>query len=291
MLHGMPRRPCIPAALTSGLFTREDARRAGLTRAQLQGRSWRRLGHDVFAWKGLADDPLLRLAAARRRLPPGAVFSGPAAAWLHGLDVQPCAPIEATVEPGCGVSARGGIRLRRSILAADEIVVRRALPATSIVRTLFDLSKSWSLIEAVVIVDCALHMGLVGKAELCAAARPGRRDVRKFRQVINLAEPKAESQMESRLRMLFVLGGLPRPQVQVDLHNASGVWARADLYYPSHRLVIEYDGGSHRTSLIQDDRRQNELLSAGYKLLRYTAPDVLRTPELTLAQVRGVLLS
>src|SRR5438270_13282720 len=91
---------------------------------------------------------------------------------------KPCAPIEATVEPGCGVSARGGIRLRRSILAADEIVVRRALPATSIVRTLFDLSKSWSLIEAVVIVDCALHMGLVGKAELCAAARPGRRDVR-----------------------------------------------------------------------------------------------------------------
>jgi len=29
--------------------------------------------------------------------PPGAVFSGKTAAWLHGLEIEPCNPIEMTV--------------------------------------------------------------------------------------------------------------------------------------------------------------------------------------------------
>ena len=31
--------------------------------------------------------------------PPGAVFSGKTAAWLHGLEIEPCNPIEMTVPP------------------------------------------------------------------------------------------------------------------------------------------------------------------------------------------------
>src|SRR6202171_1641421 len=37
------RRPIIPAGLTSGLFTLEEARRAGLSPRQLEGRSWQRV--------------------------------------------------------------------------------------------------------------------------------------------------------------------------------------------------------------------------------------------------------
>ena len=29
--------------------------------------------------------------------PPGAVFSGKTAAWLHGLEIEPCDPIEMIV--------------------------------------------------------------------------------------------------------------------------------------------------------------------------------------------------
>ena len=29
--------------------------------------------------------------------PPGAVFSGKTAAWLHGLEIEPCDPIDVTV--------------------------------------------------------------------------------------------------------------------------------------------------------------------------------------------------
>ena len=96
--------------------------------------------------------------------------------------------------------------------------------------------------------------------------------------------------METRLRLLLVLAGLPRPEVQVPLEDGRGRFlGRPDLYYPGERLGLEYDGGTHRASLAEDNRRQNRLLSAGFRLLRFTAGDVLRTPDLVVAQVRAAL--
>jgi very-short-patch-repair endonuclease len=92
--------------------------------------------------------------------------------------------------------------------------------------------------------------------------------------------------METRLRLLLLKARLPRPCVQVDLHDASRRFlGRADLYYPDCRLVIEYDGENHRDRLAPDLRRQNALLNAGYQLLRFTAGD-LRDPGSVAAQVR-----
>jgi len=95
--------------------------------------------------------------------------------------------------------------------------------------------------------------------------------------------------MESRLRMLLILGGLPRPAAQVSIHDRPGFAGRPDLYYEGHRLGIEYDGGTHRDSLAEDNRRQNRLLDAGVRLLRFTAGDVYNNPDSIVVQVRGLL--
>ncbi len=93
--------------------------------------------------------------------------------------------------------------------------------------------------------------------------------------------------METRLRMLLILNGLPRPEVQVPVYDERGGFlGRPDLYYPEHRLGVEYDGETHRISLVEDNRRQNRLLGAGVRLLRFTAADVLRRPEALLTQAR-----
>jgi hypothetical protein len=97
--------------------------------------------------------------------------------------------------------------------------------------------------------------------------------------------------METRLRLLLVLAGLPRPEVQISLRNSEGrPLGRPDLLYRVERLAIEYDGGNHRDRLIEDDRRQNGLVRAGFRLLRFTAPDVYKTPDATLMQVRQELV-
>jgi hypothetical protein len=290
----MGRHGCSPAQLTAGPFTLADASRAGLDRWHLEGTNWRRLGPGVYASARLPDTPQLRLEAARLRLPPTAVFSGLAAAWLHGLDVVACEPIEVTIPKGAGVSARSGLVVRRAAVKATEVVNVRGMRATSILRTLSDVCIRLSVTEAVVIADMALHSGLTGLADLnsFALSRARRVGVANLRRVACLADPAAESPMETRLRMVLVLAGLPRPQAQVSLHDGRGRFlGRPDLYYPDHHLGLEYDGGVHRMSLAEDNRRQNRLLAAGIRLLRFTAGDVLHNPDSIPTQVRAMLSS
>lgn len=92
--------------------------------------------------------------------------------------------------------------------------------------------------------------------------------------------------METRLRWLLIEAGLPPPQVQAKLLDGA---ARADLYYPEAHLIVEYDGVNHRERLVEDDQRQNLLVSAGYRLLRFTAADIYGHPNVVVDQVRGAL--
>lgn len=286
------RAPRIPDALTTGPFNLEEAKRHGLTKDHLLGASWRRLGGGYYAFRAIADDPNVVLAAAIQRLPRKTIFSGRTAAWLHGLDLPPCDPIEVTLPLGCSTSRLVGVALRRSTLRAGETVMRRGLPATSVVRTIADLGRRLPLLEAVAALDMALHRRLLELVDLgsWAAARPRYRGVVRLRRAIELAEPATESVMETRLRLLLVLARLPKPLAQVSLYDEDGHFVgRPDFYYPLHRLALEYDGSSHRENLTGDNRRQNRMVDAGYRLLRFTAADVLSAPDSVVSLVRRAL--
>jgi hypothetical protein len=251
------------------------------------------VGAGLYRWAGLKESPQLKLIAVARRVPAGAAFSGRTAAWLHGLDMPPCEPIEVTIPKPIGGDRRSGASVRRAALAADEIVTRRGFPTTSALRTLVDLGGGDSLTEGVVAADMFLRSRLVKVADLrtYVADHPAARGIARLRRVVDLAEPKTESPMETRLRLLLVLAGLPRPEVQIPLRDYEGHHlGRPDLLYRVQRLAIEYDGGNHRDRLVEDDRRQNGLVSAGFRLLRFTAPDVYVTPDATVMQVRQELV-
>lgn len=257
----MARKPRIPPELTQHPFTLSEAREAGLSKRSLQGKAWRRLGSELYCRVGVENDNWRLLAAWQRRMPQG-VFTGLSAAWLYRLDVDPADPVELAVASNSGVRTQAGLLVCRSdLIVADAVTVRGLRCATA--RCTFEtLRRRMSRVEYLVLADQALRKGL------------GRFD--------NLAEP-AESPMETRLRWLLIEGGLPPPQVQARLS-----FGRADLYYPHARLVIEYDGSNHRDRLIDDDRRQNLLVNAGYRVLRFTAAD---RPQAITAQVREALAS
>jgi very-short-patch-repair endonuclease len=285
----VPVRPSVPHKLKAGPFTREEASDAGVTRRQLSGLAYRRLGPGLYCWVGLKESPLLSLSAVARRLPAGAAFSGMTAAWLHGLDVAPCNPIEVTIPDPGGTRRRAGVSVSRASLGADEILLLRGVPTSTALRTVVDVGGRNPLTEAVVIADLFLHARLVTINRLHAyvAEHPGAKGVARLRRVVDLAEPKAESAMETRLRMLLVLAGLPRPEVQVPIHDDYGNFlGRPDLLYRAERLAIEFDGANHRERMVDDNRRQNGLVGAGYRLLRFTAADVYRTPDSVVMQVR-----
>jgi hypothetical protein len=246
----------------------------------------------LYRWVGLKESPQVRLTAIARRLPAGSAFSGRTALWLHGMDEVNCEPIEVTIPEPSSVGRRAGTYVRRAALGGEEIVTRRGLPTTSALRTVVDLGGRNPLTEGVVAADLFLHAGLVTITELrtYVAKHQRRKGIARLRRVVDMAEPNAESPMETRLRMLIVLAGLPRPEAQVSIHDDQGnPLGRPDLLYRAQRLAIEYDGGNHRDRLVDDDRRQNGLLVAGYRLLRFTAPDVYGSPGSVAMQVRLAL--
>lgn len=273
-------------------ITVAQARELGITRRRLRSRRWRRVGPAQYAPASLPDAPELRLRAALARLPADAVFSDRTAGWLHGLDLAPCKPIQAIVAPG-SVSIRTGMTVRRVPLAAEDIATVKGLPVTSPLRTVRDLASRLPLVEAVIATDQALGRGLVSRDQLsaAAAAAAGRQGVIQLRRVVELADGNAESPMETRLRLVLVFAGLPRPASQVPLHDDDGRFlGRPDFYYPEHRICIEFDGAVHRDQLVEDSRRQNRLVGAGFLLLRYTGPDVQVQPDRIVREVRGALL-
>jgi very-short-patch-repair endonuclease len=223
----------------------------------------------------------------RRVLPPESVFVGATAAWLFGLDLDPTNPIEVVVPRSYGYRSRAGLLVRYRDIPGADVVTIRGLRATTLPLTLAELCLRRPAVEALIAIDMAIRKrrttsrGLVEYAE-AIKGRPGAARLRFLAQV---AAP-AESPMETRLRWLLIEARLPLPQVQAKLLNGA---ARADLYYPEARLVLEYDGGNHRDRLVEDDQRQNLLVSAGYRLLRFTAADIYGHSDVVIDQVRGAL--
>lgn len=287
----MARPPRIPQQLTKRPFSLREALACGVSLSSLKGKAWQRLGHELYCWIGLPNNPIAVLAAWQRRLPRAAVFGGATAAWLFGLDLAPLDPIEVLVPPRSGIRPQAGLRVRRSEIAAEDSVTIKGLRAASLHRSLPDICLERPGVEALVVVDMAVCAGLAttDSLERYCDSISGRAGSRRLRR---LAAPaaSAESPMETRLRWVLLQGGLPTPEVQTELRDADGRFiGRADLFYPAARLVIEYDGDTHRDRLVDDNRRQNLLVRAGFQLLRFTASDTYRHPDVVLAQVRGAL--
>lgn len=255
-----------------------DARCHGLTWPRLQGDGWRRLSRGQYAWAPIPYDFELRLKAAQQRLPAESVFSGPTAAWLLGLDMSPCDPIEVTLPRDAVVHGLSGIRVKRTALQESEVLITRGFRHTNGLRTATDLASRKDLVESVVALDAALHAGLTRPEALAyhIELNRGAKGIRRLRRAVRLADARAESPMETRLRLQLAAARLPVPELQVDLHDHNGRFlGRADLYYADVRLLIEFDGQNHKDRIAADLRRQNALVGAGYHILRFTAGDLL----------------
>lgn len=287
----MGRTPCIPPELTRRPFSLDEARDAGLSLSALSGKAWQRVGARLYRWKELPEDPWLTLMAWQRVLPPETAFVGATAAWLHGLDLKPTDPVEVAVPASSGLRSRAGLVVRRWQIPSAEVLYIRRLRVTALPLTLARLCLHRAPVEALVAIDMALHLRLTDPAALAryAARSRGRPGTARLRSLALLAAP-AESPMETRLRWLLIHAGLPEPQVQANLCDSTGrPFARADLYYPETRLVIEFDGGNHRDRMVDDNRRQNLLVNAGYRVLRFTSADMHNRPDVLVAQVQSAL--
>jgi hypothetical protein len=101
--------------------------------------------------------------------------------------------------------------------------------------------------------------------------------------------------METRLRMLIVLAGLPEPEVSHEVHDADGrLLYKFDLCDPDLKLIVEYDGRQHRDDLDQwdhDTQRRDWLDHNGWMIVPVFSRGIYRRPDETLARVLAALRS
>jgi len=104
-----------------------------------------------------------------------------------------------------------------------------------------------------------------------------------------------DSPMETRLRMLIVLAGLPEPKVNHKIRDEYGnVVRRFDLSYPELRLIVEYDGRQHierEVSWEGDLERREEFDEDGWRILVVTSKGIYRQPARTIERVRKSLVA
>ena len=72
-------------------------------------------------------------------MPPDAVFAGPTAAWMHGLDLEGNDFVEVGVTLKSGIRYKDGLSVRHLIFEPGDVTTIRGLSVTTIHRTLRDL--------------------------------------------------------------------------------------------------------------------------------------------------------
>jgi very-short-patch-repair endonuclease len=156
-------------------------------------------------------------------------------------------------------------------------------------RTVLDCIRILPLTEALAVADSALHEGIVDLDDLIAAAAQLRGPHRRrIREVVGLADGRAESVLESALRGILIEAGIDgfEPQVVVRDRDFS---ARIDLGHPVLMVGLEAEGFEHhgtRRALVKDCRRHVNLSIRGWVLLRFSWEDVMYDREWVVAAVR-----
>ena len=263
------------AAIRSGHLTRNDLR----TR-------YRPVFRDVYIEK----DAVLTAAAKAKAawLSTGATLAGFSAAAVLGtkwLDANAPAEIVRVDR-----HRQRGMLVRSYELGADEVCTVKSMRVTTPARTAFDIGRLSPIATAVPVLDALLNATGVHPADVGALVdrRGGTRGIRQLRQAIGLIDGGAESPQETRVRLLLIGAGLPKPETQIEFRD---LHIRVDMGWREWKVAVEYDGIQHWTDSSQrswDIERIAMLEAAGWVVIRVSA-EMLKRPQVIIDRVHAAL--
>jgi very-short-patch-repair endonuclease len=271
-------------AAQGGVFTTAQARERysewEIRQLVASGR-WRR-----SRWRGVLVDgelpasALSELRAASLAAGADLVVCHSTAAGLWGFDVLGEPTMHFVGPPGLVNRRLPGIQVHPSSLGCDDAVQIEGLWCTPPARTACDVVRLTPVIDGLATLDAALRSTRCTREELAEAAeaQAGLREVRRLRELVPHADRRAASPMESRMRWRFIDGGLPPPDLQVEVGDGMGR-RYLDTGWRDRRVGAEFDGlEAHMTArqLQEDRRRHNWLTDRKWKLLHFTGVDVYR---------------
>jgi very-short-patch-repair endonuclease len=238
----------------------------------------------------------LRLAAAALSLGREVPACLHTAAELHGFDVLQDPDTHVAVTGPSACLRRPGLWPHQLILGPYDLVrLRCGSVTTGPDRTAIDLARTLPRIDVLAVLDAALACGACSQDTLLSelARHRGLRGVRQARELVPLADPRAESPQESRLRQLCHDAKLPAPDLQVAVPGEPGRHQRfVDLGWHRAKVGIEYDGWeSHRgrDRHRADRKRHNWFQGIGWTIFYATDLDIYGDHRPLMAGVAAAL--
>lgn len=278
-------------ARQDGVVSRAQARRLGVPARTISDRvasgRWRSLYPGVYLVEGHRRTDAGRVIAAWLWAGPRSTIAGPTAAYWHGMLDRRLPRADLTVPSTTKRKRPPGITVRRRDLdPADRVLVRGV---ATVSRGLAVLETAPVIHRGAQFLDRALQRH-IGFDELYDAytRSMGARGMRAAGALLVACADRADSAAERLQMRLLREAGLTGYARQ----HPFGAFL-IDVAFPAARLAIEVDGWAwHKDaeSFLNDRRKGNAVVGAGWTLLRFTWTDLTETPDDVVRQVRAALI-
>ena len=276
-MHGVDRAVGEIAGGQDNVISREQLLTLGVERGAIAHRiatgRWQRLHRCIYLIGPAPPTLSAQARGAALALGEGAVISHHTAAVMWGL-LPPANEEEPHVTvPGRNVGRRAGLQIHRvRRLPEGEVTIRHGIRLTTPARTVCDLAAT----EPVRDVESALAEARIHRLATDrqihaviqrAPTRPGAPIIRTLLEQED-DSGYTRSKAERLLRDLIAEANLERP-----LFNEPLLGFVVDALWPQQRLIVEVDGytyHSHRAAFERDRARDQQLIAAGYRVIRIT---------------------
>jgi very-short-patch-repair endonuclease len=291
-MHAVERAIARVAGRQDNVITHDQLLAAGLTRGAIAHRTrsgrMRRQHRGVYLLGPAPPTPMARARAAALACAPDAVVSHRSAACLFSLLPEIGGHVDVTVA-GRNPGIHRGIRLHRvGTLAKSDVTAMNGLRITSVARTICDLAATESARDTEQAFQEALYREIVTDRALATLLErePNRRGAPIIRALIR--DPRlTPSERERRLLRLIKAAQLPKPLTNVLVHGY-----KADMYWPSYRLIVEFDGWGahgHRLAFENNRKRDQVLIANGLRVMRVTDRQLTDEPIAIAARIAQAL--
>jgi hypothetical protein len=242
-----PARPETPSMNSPIVLTRAKARAMGIPLSDLLGLGFTRLFHDTYVGSGHMITLRLRAGTIMNRLPAATHVSHHTAVRLWGGVAPDSADIHVSMASREDRCRRAGVAAHLG-MAEVQTTICDGLPISTPIQAFLELaSLGVNLVDLVIAGDSLVKANDLDPQLFVEATHAYQgRNAKRARRAASLVRAGVDSPMETRLRLLIVLAGLPEPQVNFIVRVAGGKWRwRFDLCYPEYKLIVEYDGRKH----------------------------------------------
>ena len=268
-----------------GVFSRQQALDAGLTRGQVTARlaagAWSALYPGVLIASSTRPSPATRANAARLYCGDRAWFSHVTAARLLGVDpLITSSAVWLTVPADVVRRPRAGLVITRSRRIDGFTTSVQGQPTLTAARTIVDLAQLLDGDALRRVIYDVVARRLVTAEQVLSAAQDfgGRAGLALLGRVLDEFDDAFDSALEAEADQRFREAGLVFDR-QVEVWDHGFLVARLDFADEQRRLGIEIDGARYHSgpeARRRDRLRDRELHRLGWQIVRFGADDVRR---------------